>query len=280
MKKTIVAHTIVKNEERFLWFAVTSVVEFVDKILIWDTGSTDKTVEITDLLKKKYPKKIEFREYGVVDPETFTRARQEMLDNTNSDWFMILDGDEVWWEDSIRNVVNYIQEGGDDLESIVSPYYNTVGDIYHHQHRSAANYTIDGVVDFINIRFINRKIPGLHFEKPHGQQGLYDENGTLIQNRPKKNRKFVDFPYMHFSNIIRSRSRKHDLKVPKRDIKLKYDLGISFPKDFKYPEVFYLTAPEIVPNIWRRRSAQYILRSLALMPLKAVRRRLIKKVGY
>lgn len=278
MIKSIWGHTIVKNEERFLWFAVTSVIDYLDKLLLWDTGSTDKTIEIIELLKKTYPDKIEFKEIGSVDPEQFTKARQEMLEKTDSDWFMILDGDEVWWQNSIQRVVKTINE--ENLESIVSPYYNIVGDIYHYQDKHAANYTIDSVTDFINIRAVNRNISGLHFEKPHGQQGLYDGSGVLIQNRPKKYRSFVDAPYIHFTNIVRSKNRKHDLKVPKRDIKLKHDLGKAFPKDFKYPEVFYLNKPDEVPNVWKRRSTSYIARSLLLLPLKAIRRRLIKKVGY
>ena len=39
-------NTIVHNEENFIWFAVMSVIDYVDKVLIYDTGSTDKTVEI------------------------------------------------------------------------------------------------------------------------------------------------------------------------------------------------------------------------------------------
>ena len=39
-------HTLVKNEERYIWYSVMSVIDYIDKILIWDTGSTDKTVDI------------------------------------------------------------------------------------------------------------------------------------------------------------------------------------------------------------------------------------------
>ena len=46
------AHTLVKNEERYIWYAVMSVIDWVDKILIWDTGSTDKTVEIIKEIEK------------------------------------------------------------------------------------------------------------------------------------------------------------------------------------------------------------------------------------
>ena len=52
MKKTIWGNTIVKNEDKYLYFAVESVIEFLDKLLIWDTGSSDNTIEIIKLLKK------------------------------------------------------------------------------------------------------------------------------------------------------------------------------------------------------------------------------------
>src|SRR3989344_3752116 len=99
------AHTLVKNEERYIWYAVMSVIDYVDRILIWDTGSTDKTFEIVEEIKKLYPDKVDFREVGNVDINQFTIIRNKMLDRTNSDWFMILDGAEVWWKGSISEIV-------------------------------------------------------------------------------------------------------------------------------------------------------------------------------
>ena len=52
------ANTLVRNEERYLWFSVMSVINWVDKILIWDDASTDNTYEIAKLIKKKFPKKL------------------------------------------------------------------------------------------------------------------------------------------------------------------------------------------------------------------------------
>ena len=51
-KQTIWANTIVHNEENFIWFAIMSVIDWVDKMLVWDTGSTDKTVEIIEEIIK------------------------------------------------------------------------------------------------------------------------------------------------------------------------------------------------------------------------------------
>lgn len=278
---TVTAHILVKNEIRFVWFATMSVFNYMDKILLWDTGSTDGTWEVIREIKKIGGEKVSIKECGEVDPVTFTKLRQEMLRETTTDWFMIVDGDEVWWDSSIKKVHEIIQKKGKQLESIVSPFYNIVGDIYHYQEKRAGMYKIDEKSGHVNIRAINRKIPGLHFEKPHGQQGLYDERGVSIQDRSKKFRLYVDEPYMHFSNVIRSVTRDKDLHVPKRNIKLKYDLGIEFPKRFRYPEVFYLSHPSIVPSPWTKRPTSFILRSFIETPLRKIKRRLMRnKVGY
>jgi len=275
------AHTLVKNEERYIWYAVMSVIDWVDKILIWDTGSTDKTVEIIKEIKKVYPDKVDFKEVGEVDPQKFTKIRQKMLDATTSDWLILIDGDEVWWEDSIKAVISTVRTKGDTLETIVNSPYNIVGDIYHYQEEAAGKYEIDGRRGHFSFRAINRKIPGLHLKKPHGIQGFFDKNGTLIQERPKKFRKFLDAPFMHFTYMARSSSREKDLKVPKRDIKLKYELGISFPLDFYYPEVFFRPRPDIVPSPWANIDRVYFAKALVQTPLRKLKRRIWRgRVGY
>lgn len=275
-------HTLVKNEERYIWFAVMSVIDHVDRMLIWDTGSTDATVQIIKEIQQIYSQKVNFREVGDVDINKFTEIRQQMLEETKSDWFMILDGDEVWWDDAITEATAFIRKQGNDYESVVNRYYNIVGDIYHHQEEAAGRYKIDDERGHLNIRFANRNIPGLHFEKPHGQLGLYDGKGILIQNRSKEKREHLRVGYMHFTNVIRSETRPKDLLVPKRDLKLKYDLGRGLPYDFYYPEVFFKSRPSIVPSTWVGRSREYRRKALLQWPVKFLKRRIFKygKTGY
>lgn len=283
MKRSITAHCLVKNEARFVWFSVMSVINHVDKVLLWDTGSTDGTVEIIEeILRSSQAKgKVDFLEVGNVNPQEFTTIRQKMLEKTKTDWFLILDGDEIWWEESIKKIKDLIQEAGDSLESIVLPFFDVVGDIYHYQDSSEGMYEIDNHKGHISIRAIKRRIPGLHFAKPHGQQGVFDRNEILIQNRDKKFRKFVDAPYMHFTHVMRSSFRDKDKEVPKRSQKLKYDLGIPFPPDFYYPEVFFTARPEIVLSPWTNRSLDFIIKSAFLFPLRRGKRYLLlKQVGY
>lgn len=283
MSKTIWAHVLVCDEEKYIWYAVTSMIDYVDKVLIWDTGSQDATPQIIKEIKKFYPNKVETENIGRVDINVFTKIRNEMLKKTTSDWFIIVDGDEVWWDDSIREIFNIINHEGDHLDTIVSSYYNVVRDIYHHQDEAAGRYNFNGFTGHYNIRAVSRRITGLNFQKPHGQQGVYDGSGCLIQERDKKYRKVITKKaYLHFTHVIRSSSRKIDLEVPKRSKKLKYDLGRNFPLDFYYPEVFFRKRPEIVESVWEKATLGYNLQAFLQTPLRMFKRRFLgsRKSGY
>src|SRR3989344_7514017 len=202
--KTITAHCLVKNEARFVWFAVMSVIEHVDKILLCDTGSTDETVDIIkEIIKADNGKKVDFRVVGEVDPEGFTKVRQQMLDATKTDWFIVVDGDEIWWQDSIRNLVSVIQKKGDRIESIVVPTINLIGDVFHFQDPQAGQYELAGRKGHLALRGVNRLIPGLKSERPHGKWGWTDGDGRMIQDRDKGKILFVDAPYLHATHLPR-----------------------------------------------------------------------------
>ena len=61
-KKTLTAHMMLCNEERWCWYAIMSVIDHVDHMIIFDTGSTDRTVEIVKgiLVEPRYSQKIIF----------------------------------------------------------------------------------------------------------------------------------------------------------------------------------------------------------------------------
>ncbi len=126
---SITAHCLVKNEENFIAYAIRSVIAFVEVILIFDTGSTDRTPEIISGLAKEFPGKIIFEEKGECDKKRHTVLRQEMVDRTDTEWFMILDGDEVWTERGMGEAVGLIGEG--NAEVIQSYFFECVGDIFH-----------------------------------------------------------------------------------------------------------------------------------------------------
>ncbi len=274
MKKTIWGNTVVKNEGRYIWFALNSIINFLDKILIYDTGSSDDTVAIIELLRKKFPQKILFNEVGEVDSFGLTSLRQKMLEETKSDWLLIVDGDEVWWRNSIKKVIQVINSSqGDRLYALVTPGINLVGDIYHYQNEQSGEYELLGKKGHFNIRAINRKIPGLYIKNEYPLEGFYDKSNQLIQQAENK-LKFVDAPLLHFSHLKRSSYATGDQKAVKRGSKLKYEMGVRFLPTFQYPEVFYNQRPDIVQSPWQRMSTTFRIRALIETPLKKIKRSL------
>lgn len=280
--RSLTAHCLVRNEKRFVWFAVMSVINYVDRILLWDTGSTDGTLEIIkEILKADKEKKMSFREYGEVDKNTFMQVRQEMLDTTKTDWFIVVDGDEIWWQDSIRYLVSEIQERGDEIESIVVPTINLVGDIFHYQEEAAGGYNLAGKKGHYNLRAVNRRIPGLHSLGEHGVWGWVDSQNRMIQDRGAQKVVFLDAPYLHATHLERARGPAAEKEVPKRARKLKYEIGVEFPRDYYYPEVLFRPSPDIVPSPWRKMSPGFKLRARVETPLRKIKRRILPiRVGY
>lgn len=77
---------MVKNEEDFLEDALKSAQKIADEIVVVDTGSTDRTVEIA----KAYNTKLSFYEWQ----NDFSDARNETIRRSQGDWIFILDADE------------------------------------------------------------------------------------------------------------------------------------------------------------------------------------------
>jgi glycosyltransferase involved in cell wall biosynthesis len=263
----IIAHTIVKNEENWVGYALRSVLSYVDEILVWDTGSTDKTEFIVKSLDDP---KIKYQRVAMKDELEFTKLRQQMLQETQADWLMILDGDEIWPDKSIADTVNFIKLHP-GLEYLVSPYFDLVGDIYHRRSSSVGHYKIHDREGQITIRFVNlKKISGLHWGQPYGCEGLFDKDEGLIQNRKNNNYKFVDFHFLHATHLKRS---SDDQVVMQRVKKFKYELGIGVGNDFEYPSCLYI--PNDWYNPWQTRSVKYTLVSLLLWPLQYIKQELL-----
>lgn len=272
MGKTLWGNCIVKNEDRYIWFAIKSAIDYLDKLIIFDTGSSDGTARIIEDLKKEYPDKIFFEKKGNVDPAGLTRLRREMLNITESDWLLLLDGDEVWWEDSLKKSVKEINEKGEGLYALVNPTINLVGDIYHYQEEKAGEYKILGKKGHFNIRFINRKIPELAIRNNYPSEGFYDSQGRLIQEVEDK-LYFINSPLLHFSHL--KRSSIDDQSTLHRK-KFRLEIGRKFSENFKYPEIFYQTRPTNIFNPFVSMGFSYKLKAALVTPLKKLKRTLKK----
>jgi glycosyltransferase involved in cell wall biosynthesis len=77
---------IVKDEEEYLPRCLSSIKDIVDEIIIVDTGSSDKTVEIA----KNFGAKVYYFKWN----NDFSEARNESLKYATKDWILILDADD------------------------------------------------------------------------------------------------------------------------------------------------------------------------------------------
>jgi glycosyltransferase involved in cell wall biosynthesis len=86
-KPTISLCMIVKNEERVLGDCLQSAKPYVDEIIIVDTGSTDRTVEIAQAHNA--------RVFHFPWCDSFSAARNESLQHATGDWIFWMDADDT-----------------------------------------------------------------------------------------------------------------------------------------------------------------------------------------
>ncbi len=88
---------IVKNEEAVLTRVLASAIQFADEILVADTGSTDRTVEIA----RQYTKHI----YHYPWNDDFAAARNFICEKVSTEYWMWLDADDVVPAESITAIL-------------------------------------------------------------------------------------------------------------------------------------------------------------------------------
>ncbi len=87
---------IVKNEERFLGQCLKSVRGIAHEIIVVDTGSTDRTVEIA----REHGAKI----YTFKWDDNFSHARNAALERATGDWILFLDADEELTPEAVQTL--------------------------------------------------------------------------------------------------------------------------------------------------------------------------------
>ena len=113
---------IVRDEESSIGACLQSVVDFVDEIVIVDTGSVDNTVSIAEEFGAKV--------FKISWPGDFAPARNEALKLVNGDWVLVLDADEKFRDEAIYEIQNIISRNEVllvnllryEVGSLISPY--------------------------------------------------------------------------------------------------------------------------------------------------------------
>lgn len=126
----LTAHIMVKNEP-FVYYAVMSVYDYVDRILLVDTGSDDAhtLADIERCLSEDRNSKIEYIQAPIDTDETRWvegtqeiaayknhgkfgkgQVRKMMLEETRTSHFIIVDGDEVHYKNGIKKCRGFVDD--------------------------------------------------------------------------------------------------------------------------------------------------------------------------
>ncbi len=101
MKKELTVIILTKNEEKNIIAVIDNVKSITDEILVVDSGSNDKTVE----LAKTFGAKVIYREWD----NDFSAQRNFAIADVKTDWLLFLDADErldFLLIEQIKNVIN------------------------------------------------------------------------------------------------------------------------------------------------------------------------------
>lgn len=250
----ITAHMIIKNEDKWVWFSIMSIIDFVDQIIIFDTGSIDRTdVIISEIAQsEKYSSKVIYNRVANFSIDTFYKLREKQIQLTKTKYFMVIDGDEIWYQNALEELKRILTLKQPDL--VATKFINCCGDIYHYRDFKRETYKIKDICGSITIRVYSKLIEGLHCAGDYGVEGYLDINNNPVQDSVWSI-EFMENPYFHTSLLKRSSKTLGDLSIKYRRNKLIDEWDYKFKSDFKYPDVFYKLRPSYVDSPWNYKNS-------------------------
>ncbi|MGL6107249.1 tetratricopeptide repeat-containing glycosyltransferase family 2 protein [Romboutsia sp.] len=161
----ISACIIARNEEKNIDSCLKSIADVVDEIILVDTGSSDKTIEVA----KSYGAKVFFRKWD----NDFSAARNKSLDMATHEWILVIDCDEVLAENSkgkLREIVtDDTQEAfGIDIVNIINGV-ESYASIHLRLFKNKPEYRYKGIIheqmylDNKNLEVLRAHINFIHY---------------------------------------------------------------------------------------------------------------------
>jgi tetratricopeptide (TPR) repeat protein len=183
---------MVKNEEEFLADALESVKDLVDELVVIDTGSSDRTIEIA----KEHGAKV----YHYLWRDDFSDARNETIRRCTGQWVLILDADEriqmpkKHIENFRQGLHNYLNEG---------PYIGISVNVI--------NIRLDGSVmnSLPSLRFFPRCEEISYRNRVHNQIHLADDVEMEL-----KVCSFIDVQHLGYDPIVYEKRKKSARSLP------------------------------------------------------------------
>lgn len=265
---------IVKNEENFLPKCLESIRDIADEIIVVDTGSTDRSIEIA----RSYGAKV----YQYPWENDFSRHRNQSLDRATGDWIFVIDADEIIPRKEINKLRKAVETPWADAYRMTTRNYKptpnqmntrkTTGEYEEEQgyqywvpstkirlfrrnprirFRGAVHELIEPSIREIGLKIKDLKIPILHFGDV---QKVRDERRYLEIAKAKVARS-PNSPQAHFElALIQANSNQlvEGLDTINRAIRL-MEQGQN--EEYLDPKVLYTLKGNILTNIGQYKDA-------------------------
>ncbi|WP_459501596.1 glycosyltransferase [Bacillus sp. C1] len=223
---------IVKDEERHILTCLESVKDIIDEIIIVDTGSTDKTVEICQTFNAKV--------FHFKWNNSFAEARNFGLEQATGDWILWLDADEEMDLKDGKTLKNLLKELKD--EKVVSIHLiNYIG----------KEKDINNTFRIAHTRLF-KNYEGIKFKyNIHETLNVEDilEETKEIKMMPVK---VYHYGYLD-SEVLRKKKTLRNLTLLKEELKIEnhspwieYHIASEYYKEEKYEEAFEYVNKSIV----------------------------------
>ena len=180
---------IVKNEEKNLQRSIASIINQVDEIVVVDTGSTDRTVQLAEKAGAKV--------YHFQWQDDFSAARNFALFKVHGDWLVLLDADEYFTEKTAGNIRQAVYQAGKADGFLIR----------------WVNYDVDNaeVQDYCYQLRVVRNQQGIHYE------GIIHEELKLSDSRcidaVSVSPKFLEIYHTGYSKGISMQKIKRNLSL-------------------------------------------------------------------
>lgn len=179
---------ITKNEETNIERCLKSVAGLVNEIIIVDTGSTDRTVEIARSLGANVYKHI-------IEPFDFSRARNIALNYSMGKWILHLDADEALDSKAFPKIEKIIQT--EDKKAYIC---------------SIVNFISESSKNLVEKRFPNIRLfkysSGVRYKRACHEEiyfSLYDHGYEIIKN----NINIFHYGYQASTEILKQKANRN-----------------------------------------------------------------------
>lgn len=118
VQNSLSALIVARNEELFVEKCLELIHPYVDEIIFVDMESEDETANIA----ARFPK-VKMFEYPYGEPVDMGKARTYSLKQATGDWFLQVDCDEYYPQESMKKIREFVNKPGDAISARV-PYHN------------------------------------------------------------------------------------------------------------------------------------------------------------